>query len=59
MFVDCKIFVGAELLRRDIKEFVGGEGGGQRDLCHGRQKLRGLCTADELCHSVGLGAQWY
>ena len=42
-----------------MKEFVGAEGGGQRDLCHGRQKLRGLCTADELCHSVGLGAQWY
>ena len=59
MFVDCKIFVGAELLRRDIKEFVGGEGRGQRGLCHGRQKLRGLCTADELCQSVGLGAHRY
>ena len=59
MFVDCKIFVGDGLLRTNIKEFVGGEGGGQRDLCHGRQKLRGLCTADELCQSVGLGAEWY
>ena len=31
MFIDFKIFVGAELLKRDMKEFVGAEGGGHGD----------------------------